>query len=106
MIQNLVQTHPAIPILNSTADPHADSFQDKHGETVHSEAFNLEQFKKYDCIVLITNHSDLPYFDIAEMGVPILDTRNAFRSYTHPHIYKIGHSVQHPVLEPSEALLV
>ncbi|ETT29480.1 nucleotide sugar dehydrogenase [Paenibacillus sp. FSL H7-0942] len=87
-------------------DPHADSFQDKHGETVHSEAFNLEQFKKYDCIVLITNHSDLPYFDIAEMGVPILDTRNAFRSYTHPHIYKIGHSVQHPVLEPSEALLV
>lgn len=87
-------------------DPYADSFLDKHGETVHSEAFNLEQFKAYDCIVLITNHKDLPYREISELGVPILDTRNAFRTYTQPHIYKIGHSVQHPVLEPSEALLV
>ncbi|CAH1208289.1 nucleotide sugar dehydrogenase [Paenibacillus sp. JJ-223] len=87
-------------------DPYAASFRDKHGETVPSVPFSLEQFKKYDCIVLITNHKDLPYGDIADLGVPILDTRNAFRSYTQPHIYKIGHSVQHPVLEHSEALLV
>lgn len=87
-------------------DPYAASFRDKHGETVPSVPFSLEQFKKYDCIVLITNHKDLPYGDIADLGVPILDTRNAFRSYTQPHIYKIGHSIQHPVLEHSEALLV
>ncbi|MEN1987495.1 nucleotide sugar dehydrogenase [Paenibacillus hubeiensis] len=87
-------------------DPYAASFRDKHGETVPSVPFSLEQFKKFDCIVLITNHKDLPYGDIADLGVPILDTRNAFRSYTQPHIYKIGHSVQHPVLEHSEALLV
>lgn len=86
-------------------DPYAVSFRDKHGETVHSVAYDPAQFKKYDCMVLITNHSGLDYGEIAAMGVPIIDTRNAFKNYTLPHIYKIGHSVQH-VEEPDVALIV
>lgn len=86
-------------------DPFATEFKDKHGETVRSVAYNVEQFKKYDCMVLITNHSTLDYGEIAAMGVPILDTRNAFRDYALPHIYKIGHSVQH-ASQPDVALIV
>lgn len=86
-------------------DPYAVNFLDKNGETVHSVSYDMAQFKKYDCIVLITNHSGLDYGEIAAMGVPIIDTRNAFKNYTLPHIYKIGHSVQH-VEEPDVALIV
>lgn len=86
-------------------DPHAHTFVDKNGNTVHSVEYDINKFRKYDCMVLITNHSSLDYSLIASMGVPILDTRNAFNNYAKPHIYKIGHSVQH-VAEPGEAVLV
>jgi UDP-N-acetyl-D-glucosamine dehydrogenase len=76
-------------------DPYAESFRDKHGEIVSSVAYDQAKFQNYDCMVLITNHSSLDYGKIASMGVPILDTRNAFSSFNEPHIYKIGHSVQH-----------
>ncbi|MBP1999381.1 UDP-N-acetyl-D-glucosamine dehydrogenase [Paenibacillus shirakamiensis] len=85
-------------------DPFATSFRDKSGATVYSVAYDAEQFKKYDSIVLITNHTDLNYGEIASLGVPILDTRNAFKNYALPHIYKIGHSVQQ-VVEQSEVVL-
>ncbi|MBQ4897331.1 nucleotide sugar dehydrogenase [Paenibacillus sp. Marseille-P2973] len=86
-------------------DPHASSFRDKNGVTVYSVQYDLEKFKSYDCIVLVTNHSSLDYGAIAHLGVPIVDTRNAFRDFRLPHIYKIGHSVQH-VLQQDEALIV
>lgn len=85
-------------------DPYADTFRDKNGETVHSVNYNPAAFKGYDCIVLITNHKNLEYDEIASLGVPILDTRNAFKDYPLPHIYKIGHSVQHPVTLQEEAV--
>ncbi|MFD2702356.1 nucleotide sugar dehydrogenase [Paenibacillus shunpengii] len=86
-------------------DPYADTFRDKHGSTVHSVKYDPEKFKSYDCIVLITNHKNLEYDVIASLGVPVLDTRNAFKDYPLPHIYKIGHSVQHPVTQQEEAVL-
>lgn len=87
-------------------DPYATSFRDKAGATVSSVAYDADSFKKYDCIVLITNHSDLNYSEISNLGVPILDTRNAFKSFTNPHIYKIGHSVQQVALMDEPALIV
>lgn len=86
-------------------DPYAHSFVDKQGGTVRSVEYDLAKFSRYDCIVLITNHSNLDYHSIASTGVPILDTRNAFKAFAEPHIYKIGHSVQH-VAEPGEAVLI
>ncbi|WP_339272071.1 nucleotide sugar dehydrogenase [Paenibacillus sp. FSL K6-1330] len=86
-------------------DPYAHSFVDKQGGTIHSVEYDLAKFSRYDCIVLITNHSNLDYHSIASTGVPILDTRNAFKAFAEPHIYKIGHSVQH-VAEPGEAVLI
>ncbi|AWB46952.1 UDP-N-acetyl-D-glucosamine dehydrogenase [Paenibacillus sp. CAA11] len=86
-------------------DPYATSFRDRHGMTVQSIAYSTEGLRQYDCIVLVTNHSNFDYEEIASLGVPILDTRNAFRSYPLPHVYKIGHSVQ-PVEEPDTAALI
>ncbi|MNJ67702.1 hypothetical protein D3C77_638960 [compost metagenome] len=56
-------------------------------------------------MVLVTNHTNLDYSAIAGLGVPILDTRNAFKEFQLPHVYKIGHSVQH-VNEQEEVLIV
>lgn len=85
-------------------DPYATSFMNKQGETVRSIEYDLSAFSRYDCMVLITNHSRFDYGTIASLGVPILDTRNAFKAHAKPHIYKIGHSVQH-IPEPGEAVL-
>lgn len=86
-------------------DPYATSFRDKNGVTVQSVEYNLDKFKTYDCIVLVTNHTNLDYGAIAHLGVPIVDTRNAFRDFKLPHIYKIGHSVQHAE-QQDEVLIV
>ncbi|AZK47009.1 nucleotide sugar dehydrogenase [Paenibacillus lentus] len=86
-------------------DPYATSFKDKAGVTVHSVEYDLEKFKTYDCMVLVTNHTNLDYSAIVSLGVPILDTRNAFKEFKSPHVYKLGHSVQH-VDEQEEVLVV
>ncbi|WP_019639100.1 nucleotide sugar dehydrogenase [Paenibacillus fonticola] len=86
-------------------DPFATSFRDKAGVTIQSVAYDLDKFKTYDCMVLVTNHTNLDYSAIAGLGVPILDTRNAFKEFQLPHVYKIGHSVQH-VNEQEEVLIV
>ncbi|MCD5324305.1 MULTISPECIES: nucleotide sugar dehydrogenase [Pontibacillus] len=83
-------------------DPHAHSFIDDDGEIVRSVPYNREQLKKYDCMVLVTNHSDFDYQELADLGVPIVDTRNAFEEYDRDHIHKLGtsskvHSKDHSI---------
>ncbi len=80
-------------------DPFATSFRDQHDATVHSVPYNLEQFRTYDCFVLITDHDAFDYGELASLGVPIVDTRNALKAYDLPHIYKLGAPVEHK-LEP------
>lgn len=87
-------------------DPYATSFRDKNGVTVNTIEYDLGKFRAYDCIVLVTNHSDLDYAAIANLEVPIVDTRNAFKQFNLPHVYKIGHSVQHVVEKEVEVLTV
>ncbi|WP_103107025.1 nucleotide sugar dehydrogenase [Brevibacillus reuszeri] len=74
-------------------DPHAQSFLNKKGEVVHSIANDYEVFKTYDCMVLITNHRSFNYQELADLGVSIIDTRNAFDGITNPNVYRIGTSV-------------
>lgn len=71
-------------------DPHAHSFLDDDGEVVHSVPYDKEQLKEYDCLVMVTNHSDFDYQELAEIGVPIVDTRNAFQEFDQTHIHKLG----------------
>ncbi len=60
-------------------DPYVDEF---HHEKNCKEykTVSLGNLKKYDLIILITDHSNLDYQKIAASGVAILDTRNAFRN--------------------------
>ncbi|CAH0119018.1 UDP-N-acetyl-D-glucosamine 6-dehydrogenase [Paenibacillus sp. CECT 9249] len=71
-------------------DPFATSFADMDGNTVKSIPCELSLIRKYDCIVVITNHKEFDYEELAKTGVPILDTRNAFDGIEQPHIYKLG----------------
>ncbi|MBB6634853.1 nucleotide sugar dehydrogenase [Cohnella thailandensis] len=78
-------------------DPFATSFRDHAGETVRSVPYNLDQFRGYDCFVLITDHAAFPYRELAGLGVPILDTRNALSSFDLPHIFKLGAPADRPM---------
>lgn len=79
-------------------DPHATSFKDKTGETVYSVAYNPEKFRAYDCFVLITDHDAFAYGELAALGVPIVDTRNALKDFNYPHIHRLGAPVAEPQL--------
>lgn len=83
-------------------DPYAQSFVDKEGRVVHSIAGDLEAFKDYDCMVLVTNHRCFDYQQLAELGVAIIDTRNAFDGIVSKNIYKLGN----PVAIPQEKEMV
>jgi UDP-N-acetyl-D-glucosamine dehydrogenase len=86
-------------------DPHAVTFKDKHGQEVKSVEYDIREWNKYDIMVLITNHSAFNYRELADLGVAILDTRNAFDGIHVPHLYKLGTSIA-PVeaKEPSMAI--
>ncbi|USG64377.1 nucleotide sugar dehydrogenase [Brevibacillus ruminantium] len=71
-------------------DPHATSFRDDQGNVVHSVKYDSSAFAGYDCMVLITNHHSFRYQELADLGVPIIDTRNAFADIKSDNIYKLG----------------
>jgi len=75
-------------------DPYATSFRDEHGRTVHSVKYDAAAFAQYDCMVLITNHRCFSYHELAALGVPIIDTRNAFAGVTSDNIYKLGTGIK------------
>ncbi len=71
-------------------DPYARSFQDKQDGTVLSVDYDHAAFAQYDCMVLITNHQCFDNRELAGLGVPIIDTRNAFEATAFDNIYKLG----------------
>ena len=84
-------------------DPFATSFKDQEGETVRSVAYHLDKFRAYDCFVLVTDHDAFAYGELAALGVPIVDTRNALKEFDLPHIHRLGAPVEQqlPVVQPS-----
>ncbi len=74
-------------------DPYAQSFVNKEGQVVRSIDNDPELFQSYDCMVLITNHRCFDYQALADLGVAIIDTRNAFDGIANTNIYKLGNSV-------------
>ncbi len=60
-------------------DPYVAEFHhEKNGKTY--KTVPLGNLKKYDLIIVITDHTNVDYQKIAESGVAILDTRNAFKN--------------------------
>jgi UDP-N-acetyl-D-glucosamine dehydrogenase len=75
-------------------DPHAVSFLDKEGNTVQSVNYDLSAFAEYDSMVLITNHRCFNNRELADLGVPIIDTRNAFVDIQGDNIYRLGTGIR------------
>ncbi|MNL87444.1 hypothetical protein D3C87_2166000 [compost metagenome] len=57
-------------------------------------SYDLSAFADYDCMVLITNHRCFNNRELAELGVPIIDTRNAFVDFQADNIYKLGTGIR------------
>jgi UDP-N-acetyl-D-glucosamine dehydrogenase len=75
-------------------DPYATSFQDERDNTVYSVKYDTAAFARYDCMVFITNHRCFSYHELAALGVPIIDTRNAFAGIQSDNIYKLGTGIK------------
>ncbi|PFR90089.1 UDP-N-acetyl-D-glucosamine dehydrogenase [Bacillus cereus] len=75
-------------------DPHANTFQDKYDETITSVELNYSELEKYDCIILITDHSMYDSNKIVQNSKLIVDTRNAFRDFEDEKIVTLGASKQ------------
>jgi UDP-N-acetyl-D-glucosamine dehydrogenase len=77
---------PAIKVMELLArdgaridyhDPHVPSFTDRHGVPWHSVPLSKEALERADCVLILTDHSDVDYRRILECGTLIVDTRNA-----------------------------
>lgn len=79
-------------------DPFATSFRDKQGNTIQSITYDPAKLRQYDCMVLITDHRVFDYRELANLGVAILDTRNAFAGIDAPHVYRLGDAANVPQL--------
>lgn len=60
-------------------DPYVDEFHNEKNDKVY-KTVQLGNLKKYDLIIIITDHSNIDYQTLANSGVSILDTRNACKN--------------------------
>ena len=66
-------------------DPFVPEFHHEKNDKMY-KTVSLGNLKKYDLIIVITDHSNVDYKKIADSGVAILDTRNALKNITAPNI--------------------
>lgn len=60
-------------------DPYVEEFHnEKNGKTYST--IGLGNVKKYDLVIIITDHSNIDYQAIVDSGVSVLDTRNACKN--------------------------
>ncbi|WHX86976.1 nucleotide sugar dehydrogenase [Bacillus paralicheniformis] len=82
-------------------DPHVIEFEDKEGRLLISKPLNYDLFNHYDCVVLITDHSEYNCELILRNTKLIVDTRNFFKNYRSKKIFKFG-SVFHEIKEKTK----
>lgn len=66
-------------------DPYVPSYKNKR-----SQDLSPELIKEYNLIIITTNHSNIKYSQLADYGVPMLDTRNTYTDgIKASHIYDL-----------------
>ena len=60
-------------------DPHVPTFRAPDGGTYASTTLTDELLRAVDCVVIVTNHSDVDYARIVERTTAVVDTRNQTR---------------------------
>lgn len=59
------------------------------GHRLRSVELDSQKIESADCVVLLTDHSGLPYQMIAEKADLVLDTRNAFKDFDSPNVFRL-----------------
>jgi UDP-N-acetyl-D-glucosamine dehydrogenase len=62
-------------------DPHVPKFIE-HGRQWHSIPLSPERISRADCVLILTNHSNVDYAKIVENAKLVIDTRNATKNVT------------------------
>ncbi len=62
-------------------DPFVPKFVE-HGKQWHSIPLSNERIERADCVVILTNHTDVDYARVAEHAKLVIDTRNATKNVT------------------------
>ncbi len=63
-------------------DPYIKCMQNKDGSKIQADWVDLsqEELRKSDCVVIITDHSDIDYENVVNQASLIVDTRNATKN--------------------------
>jgi UDP-N-acetyl-D-glucosamine dehydrogenase len=77
------------------ADPLVTSFREA-GTVVSRISLTEQSLAEFDCVVLTTDHSAFDYPWIAAHARLIVDTRNAFKGISAPHILRLGTKTPSP----------
>ncbi|MDR1195993.1 MAG: nucleotide sugar dehydrogenase [Endomicrobium sp.] len=93
-----VRESPALDVINllitkgakvSYYDPYIPSIKDcVCGQSLRSEK-NLNGLKKYDAVVVVTDHTDIDYKKVLKESKIVIDTRNAFKNNKSGKIVRI-----------------
>jgi UDP-N-acetyl-D-glucosamine dehydrogenase len=71
----------------SYSDPFAPELR-LESRTLHSRPL-LEAAAESDCVVIVTDHSNIDYGALVETAPLIVDTRNVLKNYRQPHIIRL-----------------
>jgi UDP-N-acetyl-D-glucosamine dehydrogenase len=69
-------------------DPHVPAF-DTPFEKLESVPLSAAELEGADCVVILTDHSDLPYDEILSRSRLIVDTRNALKGRRADHVVRL-----------------
>ena len=53
-----------------------------------SEVSKITDLEQYDCVLIVTDHSNIDYARIVEQAQLVIDTRNATRGIASPKIVR------------------
>jgi len=90
---NDMRESPALDVMHHLLKKGAQvCYSDPHVAALHEPGLEfraepLSRLKEADCAVLITDHSDFDYAQIVRDARLIVDTRNALRAHSGPHIF-------------------
>jgi len=73
-------------------DPYVQKFEVKHRIlkkpiALKSIKYSLQNLKKYDLVLILTNHSGFDYEKLAKRAKSVVDTRNAIKSRKHKNVF-------------------
>ena len=93
-----VRESPALDIIRMLREKGADvRYHDRHVPVLREEGFDLAsvdatagELGASDCVVIVTDHSDVDYEDVVARAPLVVDTRNATRGMTAPNIVRLS----------------